>query len=212
MKLKVGFADDGERVTGVRRILGGRVDLRADANGAWSVETALAQCGRLRAQGVSSIEQPVSAANHAGLARVRREGGLSVMADESLCTRADADALIAEGACDLFNVRLAKNGGFSGALAMLARARKAGLGAQLGVLVGETSILAAAEQEFLAGIGPLRHHETGFPRFLLQGDPGRGAGGVFWRGRLYPRPPAPGFGIRILPARLHRVTLRHEGG
>ena len=73
----------------------------------------------LRRFGVSSVEQPIPAGNVPDLARVQREGGLPVMADESLCTLADAHNLLAAQAADIWNLRLAKIGGFTGMLAML---------------------------------------------------------------------------------------------
>ncbi len=209
VKLKLGGPDDVERVRAVRAALGPRVDLRVDVNGAWDVATALARAEALRAAEISSVEQPVAASDLHGLARVRRESGVPVMADESLCTRAHARALVQAGACDLFNVRLAKGGGYSGALAMLRAAREAGLACQLGALVGETAVLDAAAEEFLAAVGPQRHHETSFPRVLLRSSPARGARLPRLGGRLSVRPARPGFGVRVDERALARVAQGH---
>ncbi|HLN85408.1 MAG TPA: enolase C-terminal domain-like protein, partial [Candidatus Limnocylindrales bacterium] len=47
LKIKVGTPDDYERVAAVRQAVGNDVELRADANGAWSTAEAIAQLERL---------------------------------------------------------------------------------------------------------------------------------------------------------------------
>ncbi len=89
-KVKVGNARDLPVVRLVRQLIGPRCDLRVDANGGWEVEQAIQMARELRRFDVSSVEQPIPAGNVSDLARVQREGGLPVMADESLCTLADA--------------------------------------------------------------------------------------------------------------------------
>ncbi len=90
-----------------------------DANGGWEVDQAISMARELQKFDVSSVEQPILAGNVQDLARVQREGGLPVMADESLCTLTDAHTLLTEQAADIWNLRLAKIGGFTGLLAML---------------------------------------------------------------------------------------------
>ena len=73
------------------------------------------------------------------------------MADESLVTLADADALIAAEAVDYFNVRVSKCGGLSRFRSAIARrAAAAGIGLQVGSQVGETAILSAEAGRHLA--------------------------------------------------------------
>lgn len=208
LKVKVGDPGDQDRLALVRRIAGSACDIHIDANAAWDGETALTRARALRVHNPAVLEQPVPAADLTGLARVRADLGIPVMADESLCTLADAEALVQAEACDMFNLRLAKNGGFLGCQALLAFAREKGRTCQLGALVGETSILTAAGQEFLAGVGAQRYHETSFPRLLLTADPARGAAGAFWRGQTVVRPPRPGLGVAVHPCRLARITSR----
>ena len=118
-KLKVGNMRDLAAVRLVRRLIGPRCDLRVDANGGWEVDQAISMAQELQQFAISSVEQPIPAGNVPDLARVQKEGGLPVMADESLCTLTDARTLLAEQAADIWNLRLAKIGGFSGLLAML---------------------------------------------------------------------------------------------
>ncbi len=149
VKVKVGRDDDLERLVIVQRVLG-ELRLRLDANMAWSAEEAIAKLAAFQREGVriASIEQPVPAGDLAGMARVRAESGVPVMADESLCTIEDAERLIDAGAADIFNIRLGKNGGFVGSLRLVSQAKSHGLGLHLGTMVGETGILSAASELF----------------------------------------------------------------
>lgn len=219
-KLKVGGANDHTRVAAARKAIGGKCNLRVDANAAWSPEQAIAMLRRWKAYRVTSVEQPIPAAPPRertvasvadvaeGLARVQRESGIPVMADESLCVRGDADCLGRHHAAKLWNVRLAKVGGFSGMLEMIRLAREHFAQLHLGVLVGETSCLAAAQRACL-GLTDFAHVEYGFPRVLLKGDPFRGGpGGYFGQGAPLRR--TPGLGVSLLPGALRRVTVCHE--
>ncbi len=223
-KLKTGGACDLERLAAVRRAVGPASDLRVDANGAWTEDVCADLADRLRACGVSSIEQPVGLAGGrsaipaserahvaGALLRVQKATGLPVMADESLCSRADARMLLGDRVEDrvlLWNVRLAKVGGFSGARELIQLADAHGVGVQLGVLVGETSILAAAHRA-LFGLTECTHVEYGFPRFLLKPDPFAGDPGG-WCGRGRPLAGRTGLGVRPRKRALERLTLQRE--
>jgi L-Ala-D/L-Glu epimerase len=153
VKVKVGRDDDLERLKIVHDALG-ELPLRLDANMAWSAEEAIASLARLAAAKIpiASIEQPVPANDVAGMARIKRESGVPVMADESLCTYEDAERLLAAGAVDVFNIRLGKNGGFVASRRLVELARAHRLGLQLGTMVGETGILSTASEIFGARV------------------------------------------------------------
>ena len=172
VKVKVGRADDLERLEIISHTLGKDLPLRLDANGAWSVPEAIE---RLKVFGavvnVASIEQPVAGDDLAGLRRVRLETGVKVMADESLCSVEDGRRLIAAEAVDIFNVRIGKCGGVLGSLRLVELARSAGLGLHLGALVGETAVLSRAAEIFGRHVPELDCLEgKGQNRFLLEGD------------------------------------------
>jgi L-alanine-DL-glutamate epimerase-like enolase superfamily enzyme len=207
-KLKTGDGDDARRLRAARRALGPAADLRVDANAAWNVERTLALRDVFAECRVSSLEQPIPAGDSAGLAQIQRETGIDVMADESLCTRADARALIQAGAARIWNLRLAKVGGFSGFLELLDLARGAGIRVHHGVLVGETAVLAAAARA-CAGLADFAHVEHGFGEILLGRQPFRR--GPRWRwGVGRPLGPAPGLGVQPVPAVLEAVTIRKQ--
>jgi muconate cycloisomerase len=170
IKVKVGTTDDASRLDAVRHAVGDGVELRADANGAWSAEQAVEQLKLLAPFKLAVIEQPVAAADIAGMKQVRANCGLPVMADESLVTVDQARRLIAESACDLFNIRLSKNGGLAGSLAIAKLAEEAGIKIQVGAQVGETGILSAAGRTFAAHVPALTYVEGSFGTWLLTED------------------------------------------
>ena len=70
-KLKVGrdVERDARKLSVLRRVLGPRVDIRVDANCAWTADEALDAINRFKPYGISSVEQPVAADDVAGLQR-----------------------------------------------------------------------------------------------------------------------------------------------
>ena len=170
IKVKVGAGDDAARLEAVRKAVGVEVELRADANGAWSADEAIEQVQRLARFKLQSIEQPVRSGDLAGLKRVRQESGVAVMADESLVTLDQARRLIDLGACDYFNIRLSKNGGIGGSLAIARLAQEAGIKMQVGAQVGETGILSAAGRTLAAHLPALAFAEGSFGTWLLVED------------------------------------------
>ena len=170
MKIKVGTDDDVARLEAVRKVVGGGVELRADANGAWEATQAVEQLKRLEPFKLQAIEQPVAADDVAGLKFVREESGIPVMADESLVSVDQARQLIELRACDYFNIRLSKCGGISGSLAIAKLAHDAGVKVQVGAQVGETGILSAAGRTFAAHLPELPFAEGSFGTWLLSED------------------------------------------
>lgn len=170
IKVKVGTPDDAARLEAIRKAVGAGVELRADANGAWSAEQAIAQLRSLQPFKLAGIEQPVTANDFAGMKRVREQSGIAVMADESLVTLNQAKHLIEQRACDYFNIRLSKNGGITGSLAIARLAHDGGVKIQVGAQVGETGILSAAGRAFAAHLPALAYAEGSFGTWLLTED------------------------------------------
>jgi muconate cycloisomerase len=102
----------------------------------------------MRRLNISSVEQPVAARDLDGMRKVRQKTGMTVVADESLCSMSDAYAILKAQAADVFNIRVGKCGGMLASMELVALAKKAGLSCQLGTLVGETGILARAAEIF----------------------------------------------------------------
>lgn len=210
-KVKVGVAGQNEPASlrRIRRFAGPRMDLRVDANEGWSPDEVEPRVAALRPYDITAVEQPVPHEHVARLTAIRPNLGVPVMLDESLCSLSDADRAIEHGLCDLFNIRLSKCGGFINSLLISAKAKSAGLGYQLGCMVGETGILSAAGRHFACSVAGIRYLEGSFDRHLVA-EPLTKEDLTFTRGGLAPALTRPGLGITIDEAALKRVTIRTE--
>ena len=170
LKVKVGVGRDVERLGAVRDVAGKDVEIRVDANGAWSGSEAVSALNQLRAFDITAVEQPVAASDLEGMRRVRQETGLKVIADESLVTLDDAVNLIREQACDVFNVRVSKCGGLISSLRIAELGLEAGVKVQVGAQVGETSLLSAAGRHLAAHLPEVAYVEGSFGTHLLSED------------------------------------------
>jgi muconate cycloisomerase len=209
MKVKVGIAgqDDASRLRTVRRCMGHAVDLRVDANEAWLPDAAVERIEELLPAGITSVEQPLAHEQAGKLADLRKRVKVPIMLDESLCGEIDAERAVADGLCDLFNIRLSKCGGFIPSLRLVQLARRHGLGCQLGCQVGETTILSAAGRHFAASVGGLWYVEGSYDRYLVKEALGT-EDLTFRRGGWAPALSGPGLGVAIDPGRLAGVTVR----
>jgi o-succinylbenzoate synthase len=138
VKAKVGIGDDAGRLAAVRAALGPEVALRLDANGAWSVEEAIAALRALAPVGIELCEEPVH-----GLAQNR-----AVAAAVDVATALDETASAAEAlddrVCRAVCLKIAASGGITGLLDSAQRARAAGYEVYLAsTLDGPLGIAAA---------------------------------------------------------------------
>ena len=102
LKLKVGtrsLEEDIERFRAVRSVVGDDVELRADVNGAWTVEQAKRGIDALAALDVSYVEQPLPTAKLEATASLRGRG-VGVALDESLAAH-DVTTIIEMDAADV---------------------------------------------------------------------------------------------------------------
>lgn len=210
-KVKVGVVgqDEPESLRRIRRWAGSTMDLRVDANEAWHPEEVEARVNALRSFGITAVEQPVAHEKLAELAAIRPKLGVPIMLDESLCSMSDADRAIDNGLCDLFNIRLSKCGGFINSLLLAAKAKQAGLGYQLGCMVGETGILSAAGRHFACSVDGMRYLEGSFDRYLVS-EALTKDDLTFGRRGIAPSLTGPGLGITIDEAAVERVTVRKQ--
>lgn len=208
VKVKVGVAghDDVKRLRVIRRRLGRKIDIRIDANEAWTPDNLVQRVTELLPFGVSAVEQPVPHEQVAALAAVRKQLGVPLMLDESLCGAADARRAVEDGTCDLFNLRLSKCGGFVPTLRLAQLAKRHGLGYQLGCQVGETALLSAAGRHFAASVAHLRYLEGSYDRHLVREC--WASATTFGRGGWAAALPGPGLGVEVDAAALRRVTQR----
>ncbi|MGH8971637.1 MAG: alpha/beta fold hydrolase [Acidimicrobiia bacterium] len=206
VKVKVGLDldDDLLRLRLLRRVLGADVDLRVDANCAWTTEQALAAIDRMRPYRISLVEQPVAANDLDGLCRLTATCPELIAVDESLRTVEEAEDLVAAKACDAFNIRVSKCGGLLASMRIAALAADAGLTCIVGAQVGESGILSAAGRHLAACIAP-RYLEGSAGRLLLDEDVIRERVLPGWGGRARPHA-GPGLGIHVA----EDVLARHQ--
>jgi o-succinylbenzoate synthase len=97
LKVKVArrpLSDDAKRLIAVRRAVGDGVKIRIDANGAWTEAEAATALRGLSPLRLELCEQPVPAANHAALRRLRWLVSCPIAADESLSQPGARDVLL----------------------------------------------------------------------------------------------------------------------
>jgi muconate cycloisomerase len=113
VKVKVGGEprQDIERVRAVREVIGPDRKLVIDANCGWSADTAIGCVRELADCRLALVEQPTPDGDYAALARVRRETGAVVMADDMCFDLVHARELVRNEACDVISVYPGKNGG-----------------------------------------------------------------------------------------------------
>lgn len=153
LKIKLGSEPelDVERVLAIHRAVPGHIKLRLDVNQAWTAKQSICALRQIEAAGIlpELVEQPVPAADLAGLKAVKEAVLTPVMADESAYSPADVVTLLAKDCCDIINIKLMKTGGISGALQILALADVAGKPCMLGSML-ESSISVAAAAHLAA--------------------------------------------------------------
>jgi L-Ala-D/L-Glu epimerase len=120
VKLKVGIGDDAGRVAAVRAAIGARAAIRIDANGAWSVDEAIAHLRHLAPAGIELAEEPVHGVE--ALMSVRAEVDVPLAMDET----AAEEGAPASGATDAVCLKISRCGGISGVLRDAAAARLGG--------------------------------------------------------------------------------------
>lgn len=149
LKVKVGLdpETDFAAVHAVRTAVGPDVRIRLDANQAWTARQAIRLIRNLEDADldVEFVEQPVAAHDLRALAQVTASVDTPIMADETVFGLRDLTAVIEHGAADLVNIKLAKCGGLSVAVAMVRLATAHGVGFIVGSMMeGPIGLGAAA--------------------------------------------------------------------
>ncbi|MBK8933898.1 MAG: dipeptide epimerase [Chloroflexi bacterium] len=148
IKVKLGGQNDEACIAAIRAA---RPDarLRIDANAGWSAEEAVRHVAALEPYNLELIEQPTAKEDIEGMGYVQAHTQIPVVADESVQTLANVEALAAAGV-QAINLKLMKVGGLAPGLHLLRRARQLGLRVMLGCMV-ETS-LGTTAMAHLAGL------------------------------------------------------------
>ena len=134
IKVKVGTdpVEDVARVKAVREVIGFEKDLVIDANCGWDVDTAIDCVTQLSECRLDLVEQPTPDGDYAGLARLRRETGVKILADDICFDLIHAQELIRNECCDAISVYPGKNGGISRSIEILDYAQMHGIACSIG--------------------------------------------------------------------------------
>ena len=175
-KLKLGFGDeiDTRNLEIVYRKIGkkiakGKASLRVDVNGGWSQDEISTRANELTKYNVCAIEQPAYVSPEQ-LVKIAQNSPIPLLADESLLTYDDGELLAQAGQKIWWNIRLSKNAGILGAIKLAKLAEKNSIPYSAGCMVGETSILSAAQRRFLQLTTGARFVEGNWGKILLSDD------------------------------------------
>ncbi len=152
IKVKVGtnLDEDVERVRIVREVAGDKIDLVIDANGGFDTRTAIEAARQLEDARISLFEQPTPRGDFQGLADVRRETGLTIMADDICFDYNDALECIRADACDVISIYPGKNGGIRKSQRIAELAAENGVACSIGSNL-ELDIASAAMGHLVVG-------------------------------------------------------------
>jgi L-alanine-DL-glutamate epimerase-like enolase superfamily enzyme len=120
VKLKVGLGDDEPRVAAVRAAIGAETALRLDANGAWSVDEAVAALGALAGHALELVEEPVEGL--AATRELRERVPVRIAIDETAAQAGALTARVADAVC----LKISRCGGIGGLLAAASLVRASG--------------------------------------------------------------------------------------
>jgi len=157
-KLKAGALDpeaDVARALDLIELLGDRGDVVVDPNGSWDELTARRCCQRLADAGVALVEQPLPAWNVAGLARLREDTGVAIMADESVQTLQEGLLAAHTGFALAWSLKTQKSGGPLELRRLAAVAEACGVRLYGGTML-ESSIGTAANLQVYASLPQLQ--------------------------------------------------------
>lgn len=199
IKVKVGGEadDDLRRVRAVRKVIGDDLNLDIDANCGWSAETAIRKVKSLADCRLALVEQPTPDGDYAAIARVRRETGAVIMADDMCFDFVHAQELVRNQACDVINVYPGKQGGIARAKRLVEFAGANGIACTIGSNL-EWDIATAA----------MGHLIVACPNMQVERYPGDALGPIYHEtrvvrnpleivGPLVTVPSAPGLGLHV---------------
>jgi len=180
IKVKLGTttAEDVERISAIREVVGPDYPIRIDANQGWDAMTAIETLRALEPFGIEHCEEPIPSWNTHELVKVREKSPIPIMADESLFDHHDAFRLASMGACDYFNIKLSKSGGIHKALRIVSVAEASGIKCQVGCM-SESRFALTALMHLVLAADVIVHYDMD-SSLMLNADPV--TGGIEYRG------------------------------
>lgn len=195
-KLKLGTGDDVGQVRAVREAVGPAARIRVDANGAWSLQTAIETLAELEPYDIELVEQPVTTMEEA--AQLSQASQIPLCGDESINSLDEARLAVELNAFQVTGIKGSKVGGIFEAMrigeVMPAYASSAldgpvgiAAAAQLAASIdGKEDIFGPRQPRYAHGLATQRLFATTIATVECE----------LRTGRLHP-PPGPGLGIEI---------------
>lgn len=146
LKLSGDTALDAQRIAEVRSAAGAAVRLTLDPNQSYSAKQMLSAFARFERHDIALIEQPVPAADWAGLALLTRTLPVAVEADESAQTVHDVFRLVSERMVDVINLKVTKLGGLRRFMQAAKLCEAGGVGVRVGAAFGPALLQAMGLQ------------------------------------------------------------------
>ena len=209
VKVKIGLDEkrDLETVRRVRDGIGEDVFLSADANQAYAPMQAVRVLRKLENVSLGLVEQPVRRDDVRGMAFVRQNVSVPIMADEGIETATDALRHIEAGAMDAVSIKLWKMGGLYRGRDIASVCNAANVRVHVGSTAG-SQLLEAIQLHFCASLPDLFGGAEIGEFESLTNDPASGL--VVENGALRV-PSAPGLGVVIDHNKLRDTTGLWEG-
>lgn len=199
LKIKVGKegTKDIERIAAIRKAVGPDIKLLIDANQGWNAKTALRIIRELEQKDldIDLIEQPVPAADFAGMQACTAASSIPILADESVFTPMDAIRVLEGRAADIVNIKLMKCGGIHEALKICGIAEAYGVECMIGCML-ESKVAVSAAAHLAAARKVVTRVDLDGPS-LLKIDPYEG--GPLYEGPVIRMNETPGTGILSAP-------------
>jgi muconate cycloisomerase len=171
LKLKVIDRQSGiAQLKRIRAELGPDIDVRVDANCAFTPRAAIAFIEQAAPMKLSAIEQPVAKEDLDGMKTVSAASEIPIIADESMYTAKGPQYLIDNHICDGLNIRLSSCGGFIKAHDLYQRAIAREMMVVLGAHVGETAVLSTAGRHLAVLCPKATYLEGAFSKYVLKAD------------------------------------------
>jgi L-alanine-DL-glutamate epimerase-like enolase superfamily enzyme len=184
LKIKVGTKHDIEILKAIREV--SSAVIRVDANTGWTPKEAIKNINALAPYNIEFVEQPIPAADLAGLKLIRDNVPVPIIADESCVTVEDIPRVA--DCIDGINIKLMKCGGIRHALKMIHTARAHNLRVMIGCMIESSLAITAA-----AHLTPLVDYADLDGNLLIDNDPYTGV--TVEKGKLM-LPNGPGLGVK----------------
>ena len=104
---------DVERIKNIRQAVGDEIELRLDPNAAWDTIGTIKTMKQIEDCNLQLLEQPIGAWDLKGMAYIRNNISVPLMADESIWTPQDVVRIAEYGAADIINIKIAKSCGLA---------------------------------------------------------------------------------------------------